>query len=235
MHPIQGLEYFIGRLLTRLGFGMRAKLIMIFVIIKVIPLIILTILAWTQARNLGTELNRRNEELMSKAAGALTETGAMAVEDSVNALNNLTIEQLERTSTDMARRVADFLYGRDDDILYVSKLPVNESTYRLFVKSKEKPLVKKRDWILSEDQKYWIPKEPLPEGNYSPSSNAENDTNYRNRPPDLYETESRPMYLEMTYIDLEGNELIKVTTSDQMDPRRKNVSNRLNTYVKAAT
>ncbi|MDR1654955.1 MAG: PAS domain S-box protein [Treponema sp.] len=235
MNPIQYLEYFIGRLLTRLGFGMRAKLIIIFVIIKVIPLIILTILAWTQARDLGTELGRRNEELMRRAADALTETGAMAVEDSVNALNNLTIEQLERTSTDMARRVADFLYGRDDDILYVSKLPVNENAYRLFVESKENPLVKKREWILSEDRKYWVPKEALPKGNYSASSNAENDTNYRNRPPDLYETESRPIYLEMTYIDLEGNELVKVTTSDQMDPRRKNVSNRLNTYVKAET
>ncbi|MDR0655384.1 MAG: PAS domain S-box protein [Treponema sp.] len=235
MNPIQRLEYFIGRLLTRLGFGMKAKLIIIFVIIKVIPLIILTILAWKQARDLGTKLGRRNEELMGRAADALTATGAMAVEDSVNALNNLTIEQLERTSTDMARRVADFLYARDDDILYVSELPVNENTYRLFVGNKEKPLVKKREWILSENQEYWIPKEALPEGNYSPSSNAENDTNYRNRPPDLYETELRPLYLEMTYIDLEGNEVIKVTTSDRMDPRKKNVSNRLNTYVKAET
>ncbi|MDR2304657.1 MAG: PAS domain S-box protein [Treponema sp.] len=214
---------------------MRAKLIIIFVLIKVIPLILLTILAWTQARDLGAELGRRNGELMRRATNALTATGVMAVEDSVDALNNLTIEQLERTSTDMARRVADFLYARDDDILYVSKLPVNENAYRLFVEGKKKSLVKKREWILSEDQKYWIPKEPLPEGNYSPSSNAENDTNYRNRPPDLYETEFRPIYLEMTYIDLEGNEVVKVTTSDQMDPRKKNVSNRLNTYVKAET
>ncbi|MDR1174465.1 MAG: PAS domain S-box protein [Treponema sp.] len=235
MNPIQRLEYFISGLLTRLGFGMRAKLIIIFVIIKMIPLIILTILASKQALDLGMKLGQRNEELMTRAANALTTTGTMAVEDSVTALNNLTIEQLERTSTDMARRVADFLYSRDDDILYVSELPVNENAYRLFVGSKKKPLVKKREWILSEDQKYWIPKEALREGNYSPSSNAENDTNYRNRPPDLYETEFRPIYLEMTYIDLEGNEVLKVTTSDQMDPRKKNVSNRLNTYIKAET
>ena len=72
-------------------------------------------------------------------------------------------------------------------------------------------------------------------GAHSPSSNRENDTNYRNRPRELWETEERPLYLEMTYVDLAGNEIVKVTTSEQMDRRRKNVSNRLNTYIKAET
>ena len=43
----------------RLGLGMRAKLIIIFVIIKVIPLLILAILAWRQSRSLGEELGVR--------------------------------------------------------------------------------------------------------------------------------------------------------------------------------
>jgi signal transduction histidine kinase/CheY-like chemotaxis protein/HAMP domain-containing protein len=39
----------------------------------------------------------------------------------------------------------------------------------------------------------------------------------------------------MTYLDLAGNEIVKVATSDRMDRTRKNISSRLNTYVKAET
>ncbi|MDR3167059.1 MAG: hypothetical protein LBT93_03870, partial [Treponema sp.] len=95
--------------LSRLGLGMRTKLILIFVIIKVIPLVLLTFLAWRQARLLGEELSRRARELSSKANEALIKTGALAVNDSVEALNDFATEDIERISTDMARRVADFL------------------------------------------------------------------------------------------------------------------------------
>jgi signal transduction histidine kinase/CheY-like chemotaxis protein len=225
----------VEQFIDSLGFGMRTKLVLIFVIIKVIPLVALTILAWRQANILGDELGRRTFELTEQANTALKETGTMAVNDSVLALNSSAIEQIERTSTDMARRVADFLYDRDDDILFLAGLEPNEAVYRRFLETKARALVEQREWVLSEDEKYWKPGEALQFGNYSPSSNPENDTNYHNRPPELWKTVERPLYLELTYVDLEGNELIKITSSDQMDPRRKNVSNRLNTYVKAET
>jgi PAS domain S-box-containing protein len=214
---------------------MRAKLILIFVLIKVIPLVLLTLVAWSQARNLGLELNRRTEELKEKANTALNKMGDIAVEDSVKALNNSAAEQIERTSTDLAQRVADFLYDRDRDILYAAGLEPSEAAYRHFLAFNTRSLVKQRKWILAPDGKSWIPEEEAAFGAHSPSTNPENDTNYRNRPRELFETEERPLYLEMTYVDLNGNELVKVTSSDQMDRTRKNVASRLNTYVKAET
>jgi PAS domain S-box-containing protein len=231
---IHRLELHIGKLLTRLGFGMRTKLIIIFVIIKVIPLILLTITAWGQARLLGEVLGIQTGKLSDEANAALSETGKIAVNDSITALNNRTTEELERTSTDMARRVADFLYDRDKDILFLGRMTPSESLYRNFVRTKTRPLVKQREWVLSEDQKYWVPREPLKFGDYSPSSNPENDTNYHNRPQEMWETEDRPLYLELTYVDLAGNEIIKVS-SPGMDSRRKNVADRRNTYVRAET
>ncbi|MDR0449708.1 MAG: PAS domain-containing protein [Treponema sp.] len=233
MNLIKRLESYIEKALAKLKLGMRAKLIIIFVIIKVIPLILLTITAWGQARLLGEVLNLQTGKLTGEANAALTETGRIAVEDSIAALNNRTTEELERTSTDMARRVADFLYDRDRDILFLGKLAPSESLYRNFIQTKTRPLVKQREWILSEDRQYWVPREPLKFGAYSPSSNPENDTNYHNRPGEVWETEDRPLYLELTYVDLEGNELIKVTSSPRMDSRRRNVADRRNTYVKA--
>jgi signal transduction histidine kinase/AmiR/NasT family two-component response regulator/HAMP domain-containing protein len=235
MNPLQRVELYIGQLLTRLGFGMRAKLIILFVIIKVIPLVMLTFIAWGQFQFLAGEVNRRTEELRNRANEALTEMGEVAVEDSVSALNASAIIRLERISTDMAKSVADFLYQRDSDILYAAGLEPGAAAYRHFLNFKKRPLIKQREWVLAPDGNSWVPKDPLTLGAFSPSGNSENNTNYRNRPQELWETEERPLYLEMTYVDLAGNEIVKVTTSDQMDSRRKNVSSRLNTYVKAET
>ncbi|WP_245535097.1 ATP-binding protein [Leadbettera azotonutricia] len=212
---------------------MRAKLILIFLVIKVIPLIALTIIAWTQSQNLGNELKRSAEELKEKANIALVRLGDLAVEDSVAALNNSATEQIERTSTDLARQIADFLYARDDDILYAAGLEPNDALYRHFLDHKLGVLVKQREWVLSEDKKTWVPAEDLQTGSYSASSNTENDTNYRNTPRILWETKDSPLYHEMTYVDLNGNEIIKITTSNLMDKTKKNISIKQNTFVKA--
>jgi signal transduction histidine kinase/HAMP domain-containing protein len=232
---IESIQLFIDRFILRSNFGLRDKLITIFVVIKVIPLVLLALLAWGQTRRLGSDLIRRTRELTVQSNEALNTTGRIAVDDSSTALINLATAEIERTSTDMARRVADFLYDRDDDIRYVAGIEPSEAVYRHFLESARGILIKPGEWVLAPDNKSWMPKSPPPETPVVTSSNRENDTSFRYRPPDTFEIESRPLYLEMTYIDLNGNELIKVTTSPQMDPVKKNVADRRNTYVKAET
>jgi PAS domain S-box-containing protein len=225
----------IERFLSKLGLGMRAKLIIIFVIIKVIPLVLLSILAWRQARSLGAELGRRTEELTANANEALVKTGALAVDDSVKALNENAVEEIERMSTDMANRVTDFLYERDRDILFAAGLEPDEGLYRRFIESKTGRVVKPGTWELAPDGKSWIRADPPPEPVRVASSNSENDNGFHYRPPDGFDLEDRPLYLEMTFIGLDGNEQIKVTGSPRMDKRLKNISQRRNTYVRAET
>ncbi|MDR0386600.1 MAG: hybrid sensor histidine kinase/response regulator, partial [Treponema sp.] len=232
---IKSIQLFIESFIERLNLGLRGKLIIIFVIIKVIPLVLLALLAWRQTRRLGDDLVRHIRAVTVQANDALNTTGKIAVDDSSTALINLATAEIERTSTDMAQRVADFLYSRDDDILYVAGIEPSEAGYRHFVENSLGILVKRGDWELAPDGKSWQPKEKPPEAHVVVSSNRENDTSFRYRPPDIFETEKRPLYLEMTYVDLNGNELIKVTTSPQMDPVKKNVADRRNTYVKAET
>ena len=235
MNIIQKFESAAGQLFTRLGFNLQAKLIMIFILIEVIPLTLLAFVAIRQFHYMGTRLAQRVTEIKMEVDDSLTKMEDIAVDGSIEALNDSAILQLERTSTDLAARIAEFLYQRDDDILYAAGLEPNEAAYRHFVQHRTGQLVQKREWTLSEDGKAWVPAATLPQGYYSPSSNAENNTYYQNRPPDLWEKETRPLYLEMTYIDPAGNEIVKITTADIMDARRKNVSNRLNTFVKAET
>ena len=226
---------FINKYLSKTGMNMRTKLIVVFVVVIVIPLLFLFFIALFQYRQLGADLYIRSEVLKNETYDVVIKMGDVAVESSITALDDAAIGQLERTSTDIARQIADFLYGRDNDILYASEIEPDEAAYRLFLRHKTRNLVKQRDWVLSADGSSWIPESPPGKGAYSPSSNSENDINYQNRPAEVWETEERPLYLEMTYIDLAGNEILKITNSGQMYPGRRNVSNRLNTYVKAET
>jgi PAS domain S-box-containing protein len=232
---INFFELSIERFLTRLGFGMRAKLIFLFVIIKVIPLVILAVMAWRQTSYLGQALLGRTQELTAKANTALAEMGEISVTDSVKALNAIAIDNIERMSTDIARNVANFLYARDDDIRYLANLRPDESVYRRFAETRRGRLVKPGEWILAPDGKSWIPGKTPPQIPLVASSNSENDKLYHNRAPDAFEYENRPLYLEISFVDLAGNEKIKVTTSPRMDRRLKNVASRMNTYIRAET
>jgi signal transduction histidine kinase/HAMP domain-containing protein len=214
---------------------MRAKLIILFVIIKVIPLVLITVIAIRQFYYLGMEMMRNLDTMKTEVNDAFNRMSGIAIDDSIETLDEIAIDSLERTTTDLANRIAAFLYQRDNDILYAAGLEPDEAAYRLFLQHRTGSLVTKGDWALSGDGKIWGAQESPSRGAYSFSTNSENNSNYKNRPTEQWKTETRPLYLEMTYIDLAGNELVKITTSDLLDRQRKNVSNRLNTFVRAET
>ena len=124
-------------LFDRLSYGLnlklRAKLILIFVVVMVIPIILLTILAWNQITTLGYLLRD------------------IAISDSTTALNDSARENIERMTTDTALEIADFLYHRDQDIRLLSHLPQSAETYRAFSENRQSLLMTHGEWTLSED------------------------------------------------------------------------------------
>ncbi|MDR3176854.1 MAG: PAS domain-containing protein [Desulfovibrio sp.] len=217
------------------GLGMRAKLIALFIVIKVIPLILIALVAWRQAWELGELLKERTGELSSKALAALSEAGDIAVRDATVALDNRATDEIERMSTDTARQVANFLYARDRDILLISSFEPDESVYRAFVQNQTGKLVQQGTWTLSEDGKSWVIAGGKKEKTKVISSIEENDHSFHYRPPDDFTHEDRPLYLEATFVDLQGKERIKVVSSDLMKRELADVSDRRNTFVRAET
>ncbi|MDR2354134.1 MAG: hybrid sensor histidine kinase/response regulator, partial [Deltaproteobacteria bacterium] len=213
------------RMTNKFGMGMRGKLITIFLLVKIIPLILLACIAWRQASFQGDTLRE------------------IAVADSSKALNDIAVENIERTSTTAAESVANFLYKRDDDILAVAKLPQTLEAYRFFADSLKGRLVKRRAYVLAPDEKSWIPAEPFPVLPAGTSTNKENEDNdgFKPRPPDNIEFINVPLYDEVTFLDLSGQEVIKYVnpnttkTRYPLDPTLKDVSARENTYIKAET
>ncbi len=91
---------------------------MIFLVVKVIPIILLTAIAWNQILLLGSLMRD------------------IAVDDSAKALNDGAIENIERMTTDLAASVAEFLYQRDDDIRVLAGIAPSDAAYRAFSDAK---------------------------------------------------------------------------------------------------
>ena len=214
------------RFWERLGFGMQTKLILIFLVVKVIPLILLAAIAWREFIILGDTLKE------------------ISVNDSKAALNDIAVDNIERMTTDTALKVADFLYSRDADILYLAGIEPSEEKYRHFVETRQGRLVKRGDWQLAPDGKSWIrsvlPAAPKPGGISTNDENNDMD-GFNYRPPDVLQYTNAPLYDEVTFIDLEGNEVIKTVASSStkinfpISPEKNDVSKKENTYVKAET
>ncbi len=223
----------LGKVLTNMGLGMRAKLILLFVIIKVVPLVLIALVAWNQAVNLGDEMRTRTANMAQQAVREFTNAGDIAVSDAVEALDDRATEEIERMTTDTALNISNFLYARDGDLRVLASLPINKQTFEVFIKDKVSRIVKQRKWKLSEDEKSWVPETELKKSPDVSLLNEQNSTRYRYRPPDNFEYEFVPIYNEITYIDLNGQEKIKVTSTDLMDPTLKDVSDKKNTFCKA--
>jgi len=220
-------------------FGIRAKLILIFVVIKVIPLLVLAGFAWRGH----TWLAERVSENVVGMTRNMRETAEIvansATGSAIKALDDAARESLERLTTDTARAVAAFLYDRDKDVRSAALLDPDEESYRRFLAERKRPVERHHPWVLSPDGSNWVPgPEATPRYDIPPvqSSIEDNRRNFNYRPATEQGTVSeKPMFLEMTFIGLDGRELVKVTTSPLMSPERRDVSRRENTFIHAET
>jgi signal transduction histidine kinase len=220
---------------TRLG--IRTKLILLFVVIKLVPLVLLALLAWTGVKQLGEQMSARNAEM---AEGVRKTVGQMSTQmsaESVRALDVRSREAIERLTTDTARAVADFLHDRDRDILLAATVDPGEQAFRRFLANRTRQLIDPGKWMLSEDGKRWVPagKSAPAAATVSPA-NPENKQDFNYRPPEqLGTTVERPLYHEMTLVGLDGRERLKVTATDLLPKELRDISKRENTYAKAET
>jgi diguanylate cyclase (GGDEF)-like protein len=217
-------------------FSVRTRLILVFIAIKVVPLVLLVWIAWSQTQKTAGNLQQHIGTLVTTANDAIHQVGETAIDDAVNALDARATEEIERLTTDTANRVAAFLYGRDADVLYVATLPPNAEAYRNFVEKERARLVEHGKWRLNQDQMEWEPETTRMEDAHpvSPGS-RDNVNNFHYRRPTFFQTRNLPLYREMTFVGLDGKEQIRVTTSEGIKEELRDVSKRQNTYAKAET
>ena len=219
--------------------GIRTKLILIFVVIKVVPLLVLALFAWRGQQWLA---ERVSDNVVAMAKG-MRETAEIVADtttqQAVKALDDISREALERVTTDTAKAVALFLYDRDKDVLSAAQLKPAADAYGQFLAERSRKVERHFAWVLSPDQSSWVPgPEATPRYDLPrvEPSVPDNRRNFNYRPPSgVGDISDRPLFLEMTFVGLDGREKVKVVTSDRMSKELRDVSKRENTYIKAET
>ncbi len=224
--------------LKRWMVGIRGKLIAIFVVIKVLPLVLLALLAWGMAQRLGDTVSTQASAMAESMLAAIKQVGDVATGDAIKALDDRSRVAIERLTTDTARDVANFLYDRDSDVLQAAQVEPGEAAYRSFLLHRHRTVNRHGQWKLSDDQTRWEPAAPesWDEALAAEPQQAlvDNATAFSARPPEyLGFAEQRPLFVEMSFIDTRGREQVKVGNGDLMPRERRDVSDSRQTFLKA--
>lgn len=226
-------------MLTRQGLGIRAKLIGIFVLIKVIPLVFLAWFAWQGQSWLADKVSASVVGMVVQMRETAETVANSTTSAAIKALDDAARESMERMTTDVARQVAAFLYDRDADVASAALVPQTEAEYRRFLAARTRNVERHHPWVLAPDGSKWVPgPEATPRYDQPPATPTIPDQarNFNYRHPDAVGlVEARPLFLEMTFVGLDGKEKVKVTTSPLMDATLRDVSQRQNTFIKAET
>lgn len=217
--------------------SIRDKLIGIFVLIKVIPLIILAWFAWYEIFSLSVTLETHVNEMAKTSAKTIKQVADTATSSSIRALDVRAREAIEHLTTDTARDVAAFLAGRDVDIRMSAMLKPDKKLYQAFLNAHTRNITLHKPWILNEKKSAWEPLYQEQDDNQAVSArNKDNELDFHyTNPVKTGTSQPIPIYLEMTYVDVTGQERIKVTTSDLLSGDLKDVSKRDQTFCKAET
>lgn len=214
--------------------GIRLKLITVFVLVKVIPLLSLAWLIAQAIPPLSQNVSNKIDLLAKDVHATALNVGELALEESIDALDKQAQEAIERQTGFTATSVADFLYSIDRDINAVSTIEPSTQAYKQFIHSRTRLVPVHVPWQINEDETAWEPsKSPQKYPSIKPRL-AENEKEFHYRAADHpYQSVAKPQYLEITYFDLFGREQIKVTSSDILSNQLTNISSRKNTWIKA--
>lgn len=220
-----------------LSLGIRGKLIIIFILIKVLPLLMLAWYAWHSAQKLGKDVAVEASVMADNMLDTVRLVGDTVTQDAIAALDERSREAIEALTTETARQVAGFLYERDADIRFMASIGPDEGLYREFVTRQRRDIYMHGEYRLSDDESGWVPVEEVRlEPTVTRNITEYNANSFHARAPEfLGLRESRPLFLEVTFVGLDGQEKVKVTTSELMSPQLNDISDRMQTFARAET
>lgn len=208
----------------------KTKLILLFILIKVIPLLLISYIAYKGALKLEEYLQDSTRYLANQNKEIILNTADLSINDSIENLDKKSQLALERLSFEIANKVAEFLYERDKDILFLSNLEPTQKTLESFYKNKIKDILVHEDYIYDENTHTWKssnkPQKFTKEDTKATLKDNEKEFNYTN--PLNLEKKSIPIYKEISFFDTKGIEKIKVS---QINKELLDISKKSNTYI----
>ena len=214
--------------------SIRIKLIIIFIVIKILPLLLIAYIAYEGVLKLDNYLTKSTNFLFNQSKEIILNTANASIEDSIKNLDKKSQESLEKVSYEIANQVANFLYERDKDILFLSKLDINQDILKSFNDSKKRAILLHGNYYYDETTNTYKTNEDLKveERDKKTANLIDNEKEFNYIDPINFSKKEIPIYKEITFLDLSGNEKYKVSSINE---EKLNVSNKKNTYVSSET
>jgi len=211
-------------------YSIRIKLVIIFILFKVIPLLVLAYIGIQSFLNIDQFLQTSSSTMIKKSQESMKKTTYLAINNSIKALDEKSKTTLEDKAVSIALDIADFLYGRDQDILFLSKLPLDQTTIQNFYASKKRAVIVPALYIYDE-KKGWIPKKEPQNSKVSRSTTLkDNQREFHKVEKISHTTQQIPIYKEVSFYLPDGREIYKISS---IDSHLYNISDKKNTYLKA--
>jgi len=211
--------------------SIRIKLIIIFILIKIIPLILITYIGIEGILSLNKYFVENTEQVYKKNSQLIQSTAHLSIHDSITALDEKSQKSIEKYTVQIAQEVASFLYERDKDLLFLSKLEISQELLQKFYNSKTKDINVAPKYEYNEDKAIWENSQNNKTTQLNRKSQLkDNEKNFRFINPNKKLTKNIPIYKEVVYFDLNGLELYKVSA---INSNKKDISKKENTYIKA--
>ena len=214
--------------------GIKVKLILIFVSIKILPLVLVGWIAYQGTNGVGEQFVSDLKNIITSSKTTLKSLVEKTSDETIKDLDQKSKLDLERLSEHLAKEVAGFLYERDMDIQFLAGSRPSKELFQNFIASKRRDIRIDPPMIYDEDNHKWVSSQTYPKHD---QVNIEdvivgNKKEFHNNPRHKYPTKNIPIYKEVTFYDLDGKEKIKVS---DFSNELTDVSKRLNTYIKAET
>ncbi len=214
--------------------SIRIKLIIIFILIKVLPLLLIAYMAYEGVLKLDSYLNNSTKFLFNQSKEIIINTANASIEDSIKNLDKKSQESYEKVSYEIANQVANFLYERDRDILFLSKLDLTDKVLKNFFDSKNKNIILHGNYYYDEVSNSYKTNEEVDkkEPIQQKANLVDNQKEFNTIEPVEFLKKEIPIYKEVTFFDLNGKEKYKISSINE---EKLDVSNKNNTYINSET
>ncbi|MCV6606943.1 MAG: ATP-binding protein [Campylobacterales bacterium] len=211
--------------------NLRLKLIGIFVLLKILPLLLIGYIALEGVKAVGSLYEKNLVKTLKKSEEVVANTADLTIQDSIHALDSKSQDSIEKMSVQIANQVAEFLYERDRDILFLSQIELNKKVLHQFYKSKVKEVTVHGSYNYDDKTSSWIPEDGISDVKvFTKADLKDNEKEFHKTKIQEVNKIRKPIYKEITYVNLKGKEIYKISS---IEVKRKNISNRKNTYLKA--
>ncbi len=213
------------------NYSIKTKLILIFIVFKIIPLLLLSALGIFSFIETKKLLQKSSQQIIEKSQTSLQTATDLAISDNIKALNEKSKDILEHKAFDIADKVAGFLKKRDHNILSLSKQHITQESIEKFYKRKNRKVYVPVEYYYDEQNKIWLPRNiKITNKNSEVADLKDNAQEFHKTNFKLPNQKTIPIYKEIAFYGTNGKEIYKVSS---IDNDLKDISLKQNTYCKA--